>query len=298
MAECHLLCDIPFDLVRAAAAAGERGQPGHLDHLDFAELPADLRAATQPDLLGICYRLRSNLDERVRVDFAAWWQKRTTDAKAAFLAASNGASARVLDAQPAYAEAAALRGDMMAARWHCWMLLDREPGAAPELLRQAQHAELRKLLESYDEVRTAVPEFFGGFQQALAGHDYDHAARLLERIPGRLLGDGWVQHRHFELADARDDKETAIRALCATASAWTNDAAPYYNAIRALISIGEWEGAQRILAMVPPSFWNLKRSVGIAEKLAAQDAEFAVPQVLPFRGQPDLGGEIEVPSTS
>jgi len=205
----------------------------------------------------------------------------------------------VIATQPHYANVAADRGDMMAARWHCEFVLRFYPGATAVLLDEARHPELRTLLEHRLEVESERPAFFEEFDRALGSGAREQAACLLDSLPDRLLGNGWVQWRYFRLCDESGDHETAIQAALATASEWKNDAAPYYNTITTLVHLEKWDEAARVLEYVPTSFWRLKRAENIADRLAAHDKTLldeGLPR--PFRGEPDLAGEIVPPQES
>lgn len=294
--ECHLLCGASFDLLRAQAENPSSLPFEFLDHFDYAELPDELRQVVRLAPLLVVFKQACKTDEDKHA-LESWWRDRVATAAVLFGEASISAHAKVIGAQIGYAEAAAERGDMMAARWHCQYVLDLDPRQISNLLERARHPELRALLEGYHKVHTAAPGFFKEFEQAMKDHSAERALAALSGLPDSLLGNPWIEHRHSRILRVLGRHAASLRALLAVMAGWPDDAMPYFNSVVELADLGQWDAAELILEHVPESFWRVKRTARLSEKLAQRDATKinAAGTFREFRGEPDLAGEIELP---
>jgi hypothetical protein len=159
-----------------------------------------------------------------------------------------------------------------------------------------------------DEVRQMLasdPEFFVKLERAchVLAHDTDAALEILESLPRERSRHPLVLMHHAYVLMAESRHTEALAVLLRVCDQWPDDVAPFFNAARMAIRLGEVEIILKIHARGPEAAQSYRgwADVGVYVRSFGEDCrieDFDVKKCL-FRGQPDLGGrlslEIKVP---
>lgn len=302
LATAHRLVEWEFDFLR-------EWQPGcakawSLDPTHFNDLPTGLRTIFEPVPRWGEHRIvpgEAKAAPALVERFEQWMPDEIAASQRAFDTAREIALRRVLDAQPAYAEAAWKRNDVCALRNHVHWTARHDPA---RLGTFAQIAGIGPLLDEVGRMIASDAEFFAKLDRAaiIATDDTEEAFEIIESLPAKWSNHPLILlHRGYALVAGCRYAE-ALPLLLRVCSQWPDDASGFLHAAWAAIKAEMQPGCSEVIKAVranaPPAARRYRGWTGMEGWLSwAGDyspmSDFET-KSRPFRGQPDLGGHLSV----
>ena len=296
----HRLLEMEFDTLREWQPTRREEWP--IDPPNFNDLPARLRPLFDPVPQAGAHRLipGASLAAPALVERLDKWACDEIAASQRAFDVGHGIALRlVLDAQPYYAQAAWHRRDLCALRQHVHWAVRHDPARIHEF---EGIPGIEPLLDEVRQMLASDPEFFAKLERVchVLAHDTDAALEILESLPREWSSHPLVLMHHTYVLMAESRHTEALAVLLRVCDQWPDDVAPFFNAARMAIRLGEVEIILKIHARAPEAAQSYRgwADVGVYVRSFGEDCrieDFDVKKCL-FRGQPDLAGHLAIES--
>ena len=280
---------------RVAAKATSFSDEIGVDARDMEAMPAKFRAFLKhrPEAGYKFFDFHSGGSE-LATEYLKWQRQAMNASLKALAAGLSKAKEMVIGKQLEYATAQARVGNHLAARWHILWALSQRPEMMPDFRGHPDLSPLRSLLDEIKAAQEAVPDFVARVERAhrlSSQGDGDAAWEVLSEIPSALHSNSLYLLRLAGCYDADQDFARSLPIWKELQTRWPQDAVGFGNGVTALMKLGRWEEAERLLNDAPRCYqkFRLYRSQLAALKPRNANGLCAKGSVT-FRGHPGLNG--------
>ena len=269
------------------------GKCREIDSTMMRLLPPHIRNYLQFPLTGGLRILSASAPLEVREEFERWCQATGRHIEGLARKAIAASRKKVLASQLPWAEAAARRGDFLAARWHTTFALAAEPGWIDTFSKRLGNLGCGYFLDDLS-VGLRADEGFArlvlskGVQRLPENFSEMVCCRIEQLAPE--TGFALVARRECHPFNRRSQQEVLAMNF-QLMNRWPQDPAAFCNALDHLCDLKNWDAADMVLRRSPRSLMALCRTRKIVEQIQKREVMVIIPwEERFFYGQPDLGG--------